>query len=274
MKNVFMRERPSSLPDYGLGHSFPSGHVMNSTLAALTIIALTAALRHRRRWWMAAAVLASSVTAGRLLLARHWLLDAVGSGLAAFAVIGLCLPAFRRRPFVAPAGVAVVLAAVLAADLRWRALEIRLPSPLSARAVGLAQIDVGKALGTPALGGEWEILLDARRSGAWLRGPGVVRLVMPETGDRHAEREPASRGDRNELVIAGRPGDDAPCAAVRIALNGRALRAFVPFSGWREYRLPLPANTLRPGANEVRIEFTEARNPAHFAILYLRVTEG
>src|SRR6202008_635638 len=46
LKNVFQRERPSMLPGAIPGHSFPSGHVMNTTLAAMAVMMLAAALRH------------------------------------------------------------------------------------------------------------------------------------------------------------------------------------------------------------------------------------
>jgi membrane-associated phospholipid phosphatase len=50
LKNVLLRERPSMLPGTILGHSFPSGHVMNTMLAALAVIVLTTSFRHRRLW--------------------------------------------------------------------------------------------------------------------------------------------------------------------------------------------------------------------------------
>src|ERR1041384_3180520 len=46
---------PPSMPSgHFTGHSFPSGHVMNTALAAIAIVVLAAAFRHRRRWWAVA----------------------------------------------------------------------------------------------------------------------------------------------------------------------------------------------------------------------------
>lgn len=277
LKNVFMRERPSMIPDVALGHSFPSGHVMNTTLAALAILVLVAGFRHPRRWWAAAALVAI-VAAGRLLLGHHWLLDALGSGLAAVALMGLCLPSFRRRPLLAPAVLALALATVLTVDLHWRALEIRLPSPLSALTPRVVEIDVGAALGTAALRGDWTPLAERAlgRLGAWLRGAGTVVIEMPAAagGGGPPSGEDAVPGGRPaELVFAGRPDiTDQRCVSLRVAVNGQALAPFVPFVGWREYRLPLPPGTVRPGANEVRIEAVADREaPWRFALVYLRV---
>jgi len=78
LKNVFQRERPSMLPGAIPGHSFPSGHVMNTTLAAVAVVILAATFRHPRRWGGLALLTMATIFLGRLMLAHHWFLDAVG----------------------------------------------------------------------------------------------------------------------------------------------------------------------------------------------------
>src|SRR6266481_7856955 len=129
LKNVFMRERPSMLPGPIVGHSFPSAHVMNTALAAIAIVVLAAAFRHPRRWWAASCVMVAIIFLGRLLLAHHWMLDAIGGLLAAVALNGLALPVVRRRPLVAPAALALVISGVLVVVTHAPMLKIRLPSP-------------------------------------------------------------------------------------------------------------------------------------------------
>jgi len=277
LKNVFARERPSMLPEVALGHSFPSGHVMNTALAALAIIVLAAGFRHPRRWRGAAAVGVLIVFMGRLVLAHHWFLDAVGGLLAALALTGLCLPWFRRRPLLAPASLATALTLVLVAIIRERTLGISLPSPLSARAGSVTEVRVGAVLGTSALGGEWEHPMETFRGGdlAWLRGVGTVSLQLADgaTG-RATTRRAVPAGSQAILAIGGRPDIvQRPCLSMRVAVNGLPLRPFVPFVGWREYRLLVPPGTLRPGPNEIRLEIATSGDdhPWRFALAYVRL---
>ena len=90
-----------------------------------------------------AAALVATNFAGRLLLARHWLLDAVGGLLAALALTGLALPTFRRRPLFAPAALALTLAAVPAVQSgelhEIKSCDILQPGP-AALTDGLAQL--------------------------------------------------------------------------------------------------------------------------------------
>ena len=291
LKNVFVRERPSMLPEIALGHSFPSAHVMNAGLAALVVIVLAAGFRHPRRWWAAATVCVVIIFAGRLLVARHWFLDAVGGGLAAVALIGLCLPRFRRRPLLAPAALAGALTVVLAVVVHDRALGIHLPSPLITRGSATVEVGMGESWATPLLQGGWEEPTEGFGGGvlAWLRGTATVTVVLPADGSwlaavaalpAAATREtappdapPAAADRRAVLAIAGRPDIAVRrCARVRLAVNGRELPSFVPFEGWRQYRLPLPPGTLRPGPNEVRIAVADEDDaPLRFALAYVRI---
>ena len=57
------------------------------------------------------------------------------------------------------------------------------------------------------------------------------------------------------------------CLSARVTVNGRELPRFVPFVGWREYRLLVPRDTLHAGRNDVRFEITDAAGaPWRFAM--------
>jgi hypothetical protein len=277
LKNVLLRERPSMLPGTIVGHSFPSGHVMNTMLAALAVVVLTASLRHRRRWWTAASVVVVVIFAGRLLLAHHWLCDAIGGVLAALALYGLALPVVQRRPLLAPAAFSIALAAVVTIFTHHRALAIRLPSPLSVAEPDGVEVMVADAFGTPTLLGEWEPTPGHFRRGRylWMRGTGVVVLDVPALdGTRKADdpqRVPA--GWQASLAFAGLPDmRERRNLSMAVSVNGHAIASFIPFYGWREYRLLLPQGTLHAGRNDVRLEIADAGGaPWRFALVYVRL---
>ena len=276
LKNVFVRERPSMLPDVALGHSFPSGHVMNTTLAALAVVILAAGFRHPRRWQVAAVLLLLTIVAGRLLIAHHWLLDAVGAILAALALTGLALDVFRRRPLLAPALLALVLSAVLAVVVHVRSVAIRLPSPLMPVESHTLEVRPLASLGTAALGGTWEPPFDPHdRRAAWLVGTGTMQVIVPPSERPRAvhDARPLPSGAGAVIAIAGRPDiRERRCLAIRVSVNDRILAAFVPYVGWREYRLAVPAPALRPGENDVRIDVVDQHGtPTRFGVAYLRL---
>lgn len=272
LKNVFMRERPSMLPGPIVGHSFPSAHVMNTALAAIAVIALAAAFRHPRRWWAASCLMVAIIFFGRLLLAHHWMLDAIGGLLAAVALNGLALPAVRRRPLVAPAALAATITAVLALVTRVPTLKIPLPSPLSVHEQDGVEVQIADALATGALEGSWNRSAEHFRRGTflWLDGPGVVTVTVPELPARGVD-DPAL--PTATLAFAGRPDlRERRCLSARVMINGGELPRFVPFVGWREYRLLVPRRMLRAGRNEVRFEITDAAGmPWRFALTYVRL---
>ncbi|HEY2387901.1 MAG TPA: phosphatase PAP2 family protein [Candidatus Binatia bacterium] len=274
LKNVFQRERPSMLPGAIPGHSFPSGHVMNTTLAAIAVMILAATFRHPRRWGGLAVLAMATIFLGRLVLAHHWFLDAVGGVLAALALTGLALPAVRRRPLVVPAALALAITLVLAFVTHARGRHIVLPSPLSASADGV-EVHPHGLLGSDALQGSWEPTAGHFRRGGylWLHGSGTVTLTLdtpPAEGDGV---HPVPAGSEATLAIGGRPDlVERRCLTFRVQVNGRDLRPFVPFVGWREYRLLLPPGTLRPGRNDVRLEVRDVRGePWRFAVAYVRL---
>lgn len=277
LKNFFARERPSMIADVALGHSFPSAHVMNTGLATLAVMLLTAPTCQPRRWSALSAAFLVTNCAGRLLVAHHWLTDVVGGLLAALAVAGLTLPAVRRRPLLAPCVALLALGAVLGIDLGMRTLEISLPSPLSTPRQALAEVTAEAALGMSARGGAWEAGSEGIRgllSAAWLHGAGTITLEVPRRNAHGRSTGPSPEPSAaSTLVVAGRPDVTVPgCGRLQVAVNGTALRAFVPFVGWREYRLRLPPGVLHAGGNAVQIAFaSDTGTPRSFAVAYLRL---
>jgi membrane-associated phospholipid phosphatase len=271
LKHVLTRERPSSLPDFAQGYSFPSAHAMNSVAALLAILALAYGFRRRNVWWTGAAILTVAVTVGRVVLARHWACDVLGGALAAFALMGLVVPLVRRRPVLAPVTGALVLVLLLSVDHRLGTTGLRFPTPLVAGAEALIDVDVGG--GTNAtLGGAWHADVSWRREDAyrWFDDRGTVAVdVSPDLEDEVAH------GDTLRLAFGARTEKPRPaCMHVGVELNGSAIGSFVPFDGWREYRVPIPAGLLRAGRNEVALSVAATNAPARFALSYLRIGGG
>jgi membrane-associated phospholipid phosphatase len=120
LKTAIERPRPSAAAGIVAGNSLPSGHIMNTTIAALLLLLL--ALRTewpRRGKWIVAAVAAAAVamqTVGRVLHGSHWPSDVAPSVLLGVAwVLGTGRLGELRRP----TRVAVVAAALAAYAFFW-----------------------------------------------------------------------------------------------------------------------------------------------------------
>jgi membrane-associated phospholipid phosphatase len=265
MKRVFARGRPSNLPDATLGFSFPSGHVMNTALAAIAIVILTRHARHAWWWRVVALLLLASVVAARMSFGRHWTLDVTASLLAATAAAGLCLGPVRRAPVRATLGIMLALASVLAVEASGAFARIRLPSSLSVDAPGVVSA-VLEAL-TNDQGGGWRERSYEHPAGplVWLDGHGTVALDVPEA--------PNDGARPSLVVIAGRPAvPDPRCPRVAVEVNGREIARFVAYRGWREYRFPVPPRALRRGTNEVAITTHDGDvRGGRFAVTYVRL---
>jgi membrane-associated phospholipid phosphatase len=274
LKHILTRERPSSLPDVALGYSFPSAHVMNSLVALLAVIALTHAVRHRRLWLAVAASLFVTVTAGRILLGRHWALDVVGGLLAALAFVGFVVPLVDRRHVRAPVSLALGLIGLFALDNWIGEGGMRLPAPLVGARLALDEVDIGPDLRAPLAGG-WREAAVERPGGSlvWLEGSGTIRIDIAdgESGMSGTGTAPPAL----RLALAGRPAKAVtPCTTMSVALNGRTLGRFVPFEGWREYRLPIPPDLVRQGPNELAIESRTDEGPSRFAVASVRLARA
>jgi membrane-associated phospholipid phosphatase len=283
MKHVFARERPSNLPGVAEAHGFPSGHTMNSAIAALAIAVLVTGFRRPLFWRATAFGLLAVVAAGRILVADHWLLDGVGSLLTATALAGLMLPAVRRRPLAAPAALAAVLAVVLGAATLMPTWRVSLPSPLVSETVEV-DAELGQTLGDATFEGNWVRHVREEPAGgvSWLRGAASVNVMETtwiagakamEEGKPLPEPSTPTKG-RELLIVTARPDvRTAACTRVRLAVNGHIVAGFIPFRGWREYRVPLPDGTFRRGYNDVqfssRVEGTGT--PAELAVSRIRM---
>ena len=125
LKDVVGRDRPDlERLVNGIGHSFPSGHVMAAVaLWGLVPLVVTLYTRDRRIWWasvVASATLIVAIGASRTYLGVHWFSDVVG-GL----IVGRLLPA-RRGVGARPASTAATRARAAA---RRSPAERRRPAP-------------------------------------------------------------------------------------------------------------------------------------------------
>jgi membrane-associated phospholipid phosphatase len=264
LKQLLTRERPSAIPDVALGFSFPSAHVMNSLVAMLAVMALSAGFRRAVWWRTVAASLTAIVTVGRVVLGRHWVSDVLGGSLAAFVLVGFAVPALARRPVIAPLALGAVLAVGFVVDQRLGASAVRLPTPLIAAHAAVLDVDVGASI-RPTLSGTWGETVDDPAVGSfvWLDGAGTVPLDVSDALDLAAPLLLAI-GGRSERSLA-------PCLTLELTLNGHPLRRFVPFRGWREYRFPVLPGLLHAGRNELTISATTRDGPVRFAVVYVRL---
>lgn len=265
LKHLLTRERPSALPGVAVGYSFPSAHVMNGLLAMLAIMVFAQQFRHRGRWRLLAAVLTATLALGRLLLGRHWGTDVLGGAVSALVLVGFVVPAMLRRPVATVAVLGTIAVSALVADSRLGEGSIQLPTPLVSRRSALVDIDVGPEL-RPTLRGGW---VEAGREEVvgtylWLLGDGTVPFDVP--GQVPTSSAPI------QIAFGGRPQRTArACVMLDVELNGQLLGRFPPFVGWREYRLPVPANLLRSDGNTLTITAAGRDGPARFGVDYVRI---
>jgi hypothetical protein len=277
LTRLLLRPGPSDFPAAVAARGFPDGRAMYAGLAALALVVLAAGLPGRRLWRTAALLAAAAAVAASLLAGDRWLADVAAGLLTAAAVVALGVPAVRRRPAAAPLAAAAGLAAALAAgtllDAAWR-----LPSPLSRVGPETLDLDAGNPAVSGMLFGNWAGLGREDPVGPvlWLNGAGGLSVLdVPSPGDLGPDA-PARYAGPQSLAFAGRPGDSEDgCLLVRVAVNGTIVAGFVPYPGWREYRVPLPAGTLRPGTNEIQLSARAPDGrPRRFALAYLRLKRG
>jgi len=175
------------------------------------------------------------------------------------------MPAIMRRPVLAPALLALLLTGAFALDSWMGNAGFRLPAPLVGRRLARIDVEVGVGLRSEPVG-SWREAAEEPSVGSfvWLEGAGTVPIEVPQ-----AMVQPLvlALGGRTERI---RPS----CMRLAVDLNGRSLAHFVPFSGWREYRLPIAPGLLRAGRNELAISAETGGGPARFAVTYVRIAAG
>ena len=110
LKTGLDRARPSALPAWLVGNSFPSGHVIGAVLITGTLIFFLARKDvpvWLKLWGSGIAVcLSGAIIWQRLYLGHHWVTDIIGSLLIAGALLSVA----RRRPSYSPLAVSYVWA--------------------------------------------------------------------------------------------------------------------------------------------------------------------
>lgn len=247
VKVFFERARPGDLPWDLAGDSFPSGHVANAVLCVGTSFRLAWRGDDRGGALLRSVLVATGVafvaivSVSRLVLARHWMTDVVGSLLLGTALLALApMPdrdATRR----------LLLATPFVLLLAWAAgatgSRIRLPSPSTpagASATGwqanedcLGAIEIDFA-GAPS----------ARASGRFtLLSPTYARQRV----DVHDGHSPI-------LKLLARPHFDVAGIAsqeLQLLVDGAVVGTQPLGSGWQMLAFALP--TLTPGPHEFEL---------------------
>lgn len=99
LKKLIDSERPEGLMVFNTEHSFPSGHVLASTLTyGLAAAIIHHSLPPNRRWipWTIAIPLIFLISFSRLYLGLHWFSDIVGSLSLALVFLSLGIFMYRR----------------------------------------------------------------------------------------------------------------------------------------------------------------------------------
>jgi membrane-associated phospholipid phosphatase len=292
LKELLDRPRPGAEFLGPTGASFPSGHVGNTVLNGLAVLALWsvrgprgpglvpgrprgsgrppggAANRPRWRGWLVLAAAVLVVAFARVYGRRHWPSDALGTAAVALAygMIALLHPDARWRTGVTAAAVAAIglVHAAAASGLR-----VGIPAgTVAGRRLPVGRVAFDSAYERGLLRGSWAPDTgDARRS-VWLRSA-TGELVIGPVDTAVSEVR---------LVLRPRfdPAGVVSCRRLRVALNGRMLGEPVVQAGWKSYMFPTTAADFRPDANvlsiEVRREPSESRDGGERRAAFREVT--
>ena len=277
LKEFLHRPRPGAEFAGPSGASFPSGHVGNTVVAGIAVLALWYGGAPRpvgRRGWILLAITTTAVAAARVYGRRHWPSDVVGTAALAlgFGLVAMLHPDVRWRTGV---GAAALLGIGLVHVAYRHGITVAIPAgTVASRRPPLEEIDFGAAYGGGLLHGTWSPdQSDPQRRAAWLRAP---------TGELALGRvDPAV----SELRLVLRPHVDgatrvASCRRLRVTLNDRVLGERLLEVGWRSYVFPTTASDFRPDGNvvmfQVRGEPSEPSGPsdrrATFRVLALHAT--
>lgn len=253
LKEFLRRPRPGAEvlgPD---GASFPSGHVGNTVLVGIAVLALWYGGTPKRRGWILLAVVTTTVAAARVYGRRHWASDVIGTAAlgVGYGCLAILHPNHRWRT-VAAAVALLVLGAVHAGSRHG--VTIAIPAgTLASRRVPVAQIDFDSAYQTGLLRGSWSPdEADPAHHGVWLLAPtGEVGLGQVDAAV-------------SELRLVLRPriggaGRDCACCRLRVTLNDRVLGERPLYPGWRSYLFSTTASDFRRDGNVIVVEVSGER---------------
>jgi membrane-associated phospholipid phosphatase len=250
LKEVLDRPRPGAEFLGPTGASFPSGHVGNTVLNGLAVLALWSGGRSnqpRQRGWVVLAAAVLLVAFARVYGRRHWPSDAAGTaGLAlAYGMVALRHPDARWRSGITAAAV-VAIGLVHAATASG--LRVDIPAgTVAGRRLPVSRLTFGTAYERGLLRGSWSPdTADTGHRSVWLRSA-TGGLAIGPVGT------PVS-----ELRLVLRPRFDtdgvASCWRLRVALNGRMLGERALQVGWKSYVFPTTPGDFRPDGNVLGIE--------------------
>jgi len=248
LKEFLRRPRPGAEVLGPEGASFPSGHVGNTVLVGIAVLAFWYSGTPKRRGWVLLAAVTATVATARVYGRRHWPSDVVGT--VALAVGYGCLamlhpdPRWRNR---VTAAALVVLGAVHAASRHG--ITIAIPAgTVASRRTPVTRIDFDSAYRTGLLRGSWSPdEADRQHRGVWLLAP---------TGEVGLGRVDAAV---SELRLVLRPridgwGHARSCHRLRVTLNNRVLGERLLHPGWQSYVFSTAAPDFRPDGNVVIVE--------------------
>ena len=251
LKEFLDRPRPGAEFAGPSGASFPSGHVGNTVLVGIAVLALWYGGAPRpvgRRGWILLAITATAIAAARVYGRRHWASDVVGTAALAlgYGLVAMLHPDVRWRTGV---GVAALMAIGVVHAAYTHAISLAIPAgTVASRRQPLEQIDFGSAYDGGLLRGTWSPdQSNPRRPATWLRAAtGEVAL---------GPIDPAV----SELRLVLRPRLDdathvASCRRLRVTLNDRVLGERLLEVGWHSYVFSTAAQDFRPDGNVLTLE--------------------
>ncbi len=248
LKTGLDRARPSALPAWLVGNSFPSGHVIGAVLITGTLIFFLARKGvpvWLRVWGSGIAICLSGVIMWqRLYLGHHWATDIIGSLLIAVALLSVALrpPAFLQSTRHV---VFLGLVALLCYQMFYFFPQTRvlLPSVRSIQTDSLAKFSFGEKAPQEDFSGDWERHAQEPIGPiSWARqGDARITLTVPQ-------------GEGSALHLVARPfvkSKAYTCFPLDIIVNGQLAQRLLLYRGWREYTIPLPSGWIRPGDNTI-----------------------
>jgi undecaprenyl-diphosphatase len=277
LKELIERPRPGAEFAGPSGASFPSGHVGNTVLVGIAVLALWYGGAPRpvgRRGWILLAIIAATVAAARVYGRRHWPSDVVGTAALAlgYGLVALLHPDVRWRTGF---GAAALLAVGLAPLAYRHGITLAIPAgTVASRQPPLEEIDFGSAYDGGLLRGTWSPdQSNPQRHAAWLRAPtGALALgrVDPAVSELRLVLRPRSDGETR--------GES--CRRLRVTLNDRVLGERLLEVGWRSYVFSTTASDFRPDENVLTFQVSgEPSEPsragerqATFRVLALHAT--